>query len=100
MRNYAMSTSRLADCNRALKDDSDDQDAGDSQFLIRALRELIERLAESGVGPVGGEDADPEEVESWEGGGYVYLESPLPAASGAEIEVSIQGGRAFIRMAR
>jgi hypothetical protein len=99
MRNYAMSTRKLADRNRDLQDECESQDEGDTQLLLLALRELIDRLAE-GAEAQGIEIEEEEEIERWEGGGYVYLEAALTTPLEAEVEVSIQGGRAFIRMAR
>jgi hypothetical protein len=103
MRNYAMSLSELAD--RRGGQGSDCQLHEDElQQLLQALRELVERLSGSGSGagpvPTPCEPFDGEEVERWEGEEYLYLEASLPQALDAEIDVNIQGGRAFIRMPR
>jgi HSP20 family molecular chaperone IbpA len=41
-----------------------------------------------------------EPVEQWEDEGYLYLEAGLPGTLELDIDVTIQAGRAFIRMAR
>jgi hypothetical protein len=92
-----MNTRRLTDGNIGVQGEGERPDEDDVQSLLSALEELLGRL--SGQHP-DGLGSGPEEVESWEGGEFLYLETPLPSAEGAEIEVSIQGGRAFIRMAR
>jgi hypothetical protein len=113
MGNYAMSPSKLADCNRGLDGGCVSEDEDDIQYLLQALRELVARLtapeieetdieveagAESTSATAGAAELD--EVERWEGDEYVYLEAALPECGEGEIDVSIQGGRAFIRMAR
>jgi hypothetical protein len=92
-----MSTQRLAGCNFGLDGDSNFLDEEDTQYLLAALKELLDRL--SGRNP-DGVGAGTEEVESWEGEDFLYIETALSCSAGAEIEVSMQGGRAFIRMAR
>jgi len=109
MRNYAMSLSKLADRNMGLESGCVSQDEEDAQFLLQALRELVARLTASVPGAGAGEPdietgpagpADLEEIERWEGDEYFYLEAALPGSVDAEIDVNINGGRAFIRMAR
>jgi hypothetical protein len=104
-RNYVMSTRKLADCNRAPEGLCDLQDEDDTQFLVAALRGLLARLAGAGgdaltamTDTAAGDES--QEIERWEGGDYLYLEAALPDMAGADIDVSIQDGRAFIRMAR
>jgi hypothetical protein len=113
MRNYAMSFSKLADCSRGLGDGCVSEDEDDIQYLLQALRELVARLTapeieETEIGVEEGTEstsataraAELDEIERWEGDEYVYFEAALPDCSEGEIDVSIQGGRAFIRMAR
>jgi hypothetical protein len=99
MRNYAMRISKVSDRDLDLSlDVQDDHGCEDEpQVLLRALRELIDRLS----GPMEAcAGADNEEVEGWVGGEFFYLEAPLPGTPDADIDVNIQGGRAYIRMAR
>jgi hypothetical protein len=106
MRNYAMSLSELADRRGGQGRDCQSQEDDELQQLLQALRELVDRLSLSGTagaavaGPPPCEPFDAEEVERWEGEEYLYLEAPLPHTLDAEIDVNIQGGRAFIRMPR
>jgi hypothetical protein len=74
----------------------DARDEDDPQALLVALKELVERL-EGAV--AGGADSSTAEVERWEGEGYLYLEAALPGTEYLDIDVNIQAGRAFIRMA-
>jgi hypothetical protein len=92
-----MSTQELAGRNISLHDDCDLSEEGDIQSLLSALRELLDRL--SGRDPDGPRSRS-DEVESWEGGEFLYVETALVRTVDAEIDVNIQGGRAFIRMAR
>src|SRR5689334_6401823 len=102
MRNYAMSLSELADRRGREGRDCRSQDDDELQQLLQALRELVERLSGTVTVavPTPSQPFDAEEVERWEGEEYLYLEAPLPHALDAEIDVNIQGGRAFIRMPR
>jgi hypothetical protein len=97
MRNYAMSIRRLADREIALDDDCDEQDEDQTQDLVLVLRELLDRLS---LQLRGAPTALSKEVERWEGGGYLYLETVLTDSAIPEIDVSIQGGRALVRMAQ
>ena len=92
-----MRTQRLIGGSISLDGDGDVRDQEDTRYLLTVLKELLDRL--SGRDPAG-VVASLEEVERWEGDGYLYVETPLAHSAGAEIDVSIQGGRAFIRMAR
>jgi hypothetical protein len=97
MRNDAMRTQSLAGRNVGMDGDVDVRDQEDAQCLLSALRELLDRL--SGRYP-DGLGSDSEVIETWEGEDYLYVETVLSRSGGAEIDVSIQEGRAFIRMAR
>jgi hypothetical protein len=92
-----MSTQRTTGGSIDLDGDGDLRADEDTQFLLTALQELVDRL--SGRGPDGTE-VPSEAIERWEGDEFLYVETPLGRAAGVEIDVSIQGGRAFIRMAR
>jgi hypothetical protein len=92
-----MSTQRLADRDISLDGDGDHLEETDTQFLVSALEELLGRLAGRTPGSAGGSSED---VETWESEEFLYVETALACSAGAEIDVSIQGGRAFIRMAR
>jgi HSP20 family molecular chaperone IbpA len=73
------------------------QEADDSQVLLLALKELVGRLTGASVGPPASASGP---VEQWEDEGYLYLEAGLPGTLELDIDVTIQAGRAFIRMAR
>ena len=92
-----MNTSRLADLNMGPEVGCDSQDEADTQFLLLMLKELLDRL--SGLSE-GGPVSASGDVERWEGGEYLYLEAVLQSSVDAEIDMSIQGGRAFIRVVR
>jgi hypothetical protein len=92
-----MSTQRTTGGSIDLDGAGDLRDDEDNQYLLTALQELLDRL--SGRGP-DGTVVPSEAVEQWEGEEFFYVETPLARAAGVEIDVSIQGGRAFIRMAR
>ena len=92
-----MSTRRLAEREMDLDSGGASQDEEATQLLLLALRELQDRLQGPGDG---GPAPASEDLERWKSGDYFYLEAALPGAADAEIDVNIQGGRAFIRMAR
>lgn len=92
-----MSIRRLADRDIRLDDDCDQCDEDQTQHLVLVLRELLDRLS---LQIRGGPTAILKDVERWEGGGYLYVETVLTTSALSEIDVSIQGGRAFIRMAQ
>jgi hypothetical protein len=85
-----MTTQRIAGGSIGLDREDDLREEQDHQALLTALKELVDRL--SGL--------PSEAVERWEGDEFLYVETPLSQSAGAEIDVNIQGGRAFIRMAR
>ncbi len=71
------------------------QEKDRDQTLQSLLRELLDQVSKSKeVGVVEGQ-----EVETYEGGGYFYVETSLASRPEAEIDISIQGGRAVIRIA-
>jgi hypothetical protein len=92
-----MSSQGLAGHNIGLDGDGELRDGEDTQDLVAALEELLERL--SGRNPDGA-GTGSETIERWDSDEFLYVETPLSRAAGAEIDVNIQGGRAFIRMAR
>jgi len=92
-----MSIRRLADRDISLECDRDQRDEDQTQHLVLVLRDLIDRLSRQ---IRGGPTAMSKEIERWEGGGYLYVEMVLKSSALPEIDVNIQGGRAFIRMAR
>ena len=69
----------------------------DTQDLLLALKDLLNRLSGRHEGDP---DAASEDVERWEDGDYLYFEAGLKDSEDAEIDVCIQGGRAFLRVAR
>jgi hypothetical protein len=97
MRNYAMSIRRISDRNLCMEGDCERVDPVLSQDSLVSLRELLEDLARRIHESVA---SGSEALESWDGGDYLYVEAPLPAADGVEIDVTIQGGRAVIRIAQ
>jgi hypothetical protein len=93
-----MSIRRLTDRDINLEVDRNTQgDEEQTQHLVLVLRDLIDRLSRQ---IRGGPTTVAMEIERWEGGGYFYVETVLKSSAIPEIDVSIQGGRAFIRMAR
>ena len=92
-----MSIQRLAGRDIGLEDDGDPRHGDETQHLLLALKELLDRLSNQNRGHSMGES---EEVERWDGGGYLYFETVIASAANAEIDVNIQRGRAFIRMAQ
>jgi HSP20 family molecular chaperone IbpA len=92
-----MRISRIPDRGKGMEGSGDLHEEDDRQVLVLVLKELLERLGgafEEGV------ESGAGEVEGWEGEGYFYLEASLPGTPVADIDVNIQAGRAFIRMAR
>jgi hypothetical protein len=91
-----MKTSEIGTHDIDVESQSDRGSGDDTRVLLLALKELVEQLSRVGVdGP-----ACELVVEKWEGGQYLYLETALLSAADTEIDVSIQDGRAFIRMGR
>ena len=72
-------------------------EGGDAGQLLLVLKELVERL--SGANKAGGAPRH-DALERWEDEGYLYLEASLPTALEVDLDVNIQAGRAFLRMAR
>jgi hypothetical protein len=114
-----MSISKLADCHRGLDEGCVPADEGRTQLLLRALRELVERLEaassedpphdgevdagaehDPGGDALGASEPPSDALERWDGGGYFYLETAVPGLTGVEIDVTMQEERAFIRMSR
>jgi hypothetical protein len=76
-----------------------DRDARGGEPLLRLLTWLIDGL------DVMRSDDPPDgrygpALDRWEDEDYVYLEAVLDAPSDAEIDISTQGSRVFIRMGR
>jgi hypothetical protein len=92
-----MKTQRIAGGHVNLDGGSDLLEEEDTEYLLAALKELVDRLSGHDPHAAG---AASEAVESWESDDFLYVETALARSAGAEIDVSIQGGRAFIRMAR
>jgi HSP20 family molecular chaperone IbpA len=97
MRNYAMRIRKINGRGMGIEGPGDLQEAGDSQVLLLALKELVGRLSGAGVGAPASASGP---VERWEDEGYLYLEAGLPGTLELDIDVTIQAGRAFIRMVR
>ena len=93
-----MSIRRLADSDVVgLEDDCDQRDEDPTRDLVLALRDLFDSVSRQ---LRGGPAAVSREIERWEGDGYLYVETSLTDSTLSDIDISIQGGRAVIRMAR
>jgi hypothetical protein len=90
-----MSTSRLADRDMDMEGQSDLRHEDGSEVLLRALKELLDRL---GQARVGAPEPRAAEVAHWGDEEILYFETALPDSPGAEIDLNISGGKAFIRM--
>jgi hypothetical protein len=92
-----MRISNLSDREMGMDGPGDLHEDDGLQVLVLALKELVERLSGASEG---GLESLAGEFEQFEGGGYLYLETALPGTLDSDIDVNIQAGRAFIRMAR
>ena len=70
-----MMISKQASRQRDQEGQCDARDEEDARLLLGALKELLDRLSDGGA-PGPGSAA----IEEWEGGGYFYLEAPLPGS--------------------
>lgn len=87
-----MDTSNLGGRNVGLESACDPLEKKDTEAVLGVLRELVDRLTRR-------EQGELVELESWEGGGHLYVETPLAHWDHAEIDISIHDGRAFVTMA-